>query len=50
MSLIFILGVVGLLLGLELTALTILREQRWFKRVIIPWLDNISNAVNPEKK
>jgi hypothetical protein len=47
---IFMLGTIGLLFGILLTALTILKEQRWLRSVIVPWFASISKAVNPEKK
>jgi hypothetical protein len=50
MTLVFILGVFGLLLGIQLTVWKLWRESVWLRAVLVPWLNSISQAVNPDRK
>jgi hypothetical protein len=28
----------------------VVKEVRWFRLTVIPWMDSISNIINPDKK
>jgi hypothetical protein len=44
------LGVLALFAGVYLALWTVLKDLKWLKAVLVPWMNSIGQAVNPDKK
>lgn len=47
---IFAFGTLALFVGVYFALWTVIKDLKWLRAVLVPWMNSIGQAVNPEKK